>query len=223
MLSQRWVRVDNILVIKEIFKSISGEVNGDVQGRITTFVRTCGCSLKCSYCDTSETQDIRKGFKLTIPYVVSEVKRFKGKYVCITGGEPLLQKNTLKLCEELYDRGFIVSIETNNTFPIKDYRKFVSSFVLDYKLEFQNKMLNEMNFPLLKEKDVIKFVITSDKDFIKALEIYNENLKGKTRAIVAFSPDISSIDSASLAKLMIASGAEDLVFSLQIHKVLNLK
>ena len=84
--------------IAEIFESIHGECNGHHQGRLVTFVRVAGCNLKCNWgngviCDTPDTQDASNGKEVTEDYVINRVRSIGNKYVCITGGEPLMNKS----------------------------------------------------------------------------------------------------------------------------------
>jgi len=103
------------LLVKEIFLSIQGE--GGRTGRTTTFVRLAGCNLKCSFCDT----DFSGGVRLKEVTIVELCKKLGCPWVCITGGEPLIQKidNLVKL---LRDSGFFVQLETNGTLPLPKLR-----------------------------------------------------------------------------------------------------
>jgi len=104
----------HILKITEIFPSIQGE--GLRQGEATIFIRLSGCNLKCSFCDTKYAWE--GGSKMSSAEILEAVKkirqRFAAKWVCLTGGEPLLQ-NVGGLVRELKTVGFNIQIETNAT------------------------------------------------------------------------------------------------------------
>ena len=86
------------MLISEIFTSLQGEAKHT--GRVTTFVRLGGCPFKCVYCYQKESR--RGGTQMDIDEVMMEVHRRKNKYVCITGGEPLMQyDDVLPLIYEL--------------------------------------------------------------------------------------------------------------------------
>lgn len=83
-------------------------------GLPTIFVRTTGCNLRCLYCDTKYAYD--NGKNLDINDIADRVAKFHIKRVCLTGGEPLLQKDILKLISKL--KGYSISIETNGSLDI---------------------------------------------------------------------------------------------------------
>src|SRR5580704_7030100 len=100
--------VDSIK-INEIFYSIQGESSWS--GFPTVFVRTSGCHLRCTYCDT--TYAYHEGSHMTVAEILQEVERSGAKYVCVTGGEPLLQPAIYDLLARLCETGYRVSIETS--------------------------------------------------------------------------------------------------------------
>lgn len=105
------------LKINEIFFSAEGE--GLRQGQPTIFVRFSGCNLRCSFCDTKYAW---KGGKELLPEeildkIVPLKKRYKTNWVCLTGGEPLLQ-DVGTLVRLLKRAGLRVHIETNGTRPL---------------------------------------------------------------------------------------------------------
>jgi len=106
-----------LVKINEIFLSVNGEITAAYQGRLAVFIRLAGCNLvesfekpiPCQYCDTPNSQYLRQGSNVEIPWILEKVKKLaKGtNYVTITGGEPLLQKEELqKLIVDLYTHGF---------------------------------------------------------------------------------------------------------------------
>ncbi len=78
--------------IAEIFRSLQGE--GRNQGKPCLFIRLAGCNLHCYWCDTPNAQ--AGGSEMSIDAILEQVWRLNPPYVCITGGEPLLQKDDLE-------------------------------------------------------------------------------------------------------------------------------
>ena len=97
------------LRITEIFHSLQGETSRT--GLPTVFVRLTGCPLRCGYCDTAYA--FHGGTTLTLEQILAEVARYATRYVTVTGGEPLAQKNCLPLLSALAERGYSVSLETS--------------------------------------------------------------------------------------------------------------
>ncbi len=102
------------LKINEIFPSIQGE--GLRLGEPTLFIRFSGCNLKCSFCDTKNAW--QTGQTMTVESILEEIEKihptFPADWVCLTGGEPLLQ-NIGGLVERLKAEGFMIQVETNAT------------------------------------------------------------------------------------------------------------
>ena len=59
--------------IAEIFRSIQGE--GRLTGRESVFVRTSGCNLRCSYCDTPYASWTPEGEDLSVDEIVARVEQ----------------------------------------------------------------------------------------------------------------------------------------------------
>ncbi len=79
--------------INEIFYSLQGE--GMWTGLPNIFVRTTGCNLRCSFCDTKYAY--QDGKEMNIKEIVNHINKYNCKYICITGGEPLIQNDTPRL------------------------------------------------------------------------------------------------------------------------------
>jgi 7-carboxy-7-deazaguanine synthase len=86
--------------VNEIFYSIQGE--GTLVGVPSIFLRLTGCNLRCSFCDT--TYAYEQGTEMSIQEILDEIKKFACTTVCLTGGEPLLQKDAPKLIEWLLQK-----------------------------------------------------------------------------------------------------------------------
>src|SRR4029453_10336351 len=104
-----------MLRVNEIFHSIQGESTH--AGRPCVFVRLTGCNLRCVWCDTAYA--FHAGTPASVPEVVERVTSYGCGLVEITGGEPLLQPESLALMQALLDRGFEVLLETGGSLPIE--------------------------------------------------------------------------------------------------------
>jgi len=111
------------LVVNEIYLSLQGE--STFAGLPCVFVRMTACDLRCSYCDTAYA--FKEGKRMPLPAVLEEVQRLAAPYqpaaaglplVELTGGEPLLQRGSLRLMCMLCDVGFTVLLETSGAHDI---------------------------------------------------------------------------------------------------------
>jgi 7-carboxy-7-deazaguanine synthase len=101
------------LKIAELFYSIQGE--GSLVGVPSVFVRTSGCNLRCSWCDTPYTSWEPTGAELSIAQIVDEVKAHPARHVVITGGEPMIAPEIVPLTGRLRNEGLHITIETAGT------------------------------------------------------------------------------------------------------------
>jgi 7-carboxy-7-deazaguanine synthase len=102
------------MLISEIFYSIQGE--GELTGVPSVFVRTSGCNLRCSWCDTPYASWNPEGEMLTLPSVLAAVESFpQARHVVLTGGEPMIAKDIRALAVELKRLGRHITIETAGT------------------------------------------------------------------------------------------------------------
>ena len=100
------------LQVSEIFYSLQGESSRI--GLPTVFVRLTGCPLRCVWCDTEHA--FTGGRRMALSAILKEVGAFDTPRVCVTGGEPLAQKNCLLLLAALCVSGYDVSLETSGAF-----------------------------------------------------------------------------------------------------------
>jgi 7-carboxy-7-deazaguanine synthase len=101
------------LRIAELFYSIQGE--GALLGMPSVFVRTSGCNLRCSWCDTPYTSWRPEGVDLTLDQILNEVRAHPARHVVVTGGEPMIQPEIVPLTQRLRDAGLHITIETAGT------------------------------------------------------------------------------------------------------------
>ena len=208
-------------MITEIFKSIQGE--GTDIGLPYTFVRLTGCNLRCTYCDTSYA--FKGGKKMNIDDVLDSVKELQCNNVLLTGGEPLMQRPTMLLAEQLKNEGFRVSIETHGEF---DIRPFAGKFRIIMDVKTPSSGMNRggfrKNIAHLSEGDEIKFVIASKSDYTFARNLIREKFFfNKTVLISPALPDERSpgeyegVEPSWLAERILDDGLP-VRFQLQLHK-----
>jgi 7-carboxy-7-deazaguanine synthase len=101
------------LKIAELFYSIQGE--GSLVGVPSVFIRTSGCNLRCSWCDTPYTSWSPEGVDLSLDQIVDEVRAHPARHVVVTGGEPMIAPEVLPLSQRLRDLGMHITIETAGT------------------------------------------------------------------------------------------------------------
>ena len=99
--------------IAELFYSLQGE--GALVGVPSVFIRTSGCNLRCSWCDTPYTSWQPEGTELTLDQIVDEVRAHPARHVVVTGGEPMIAPEILPLTERLRALGLHITIETAGT------------------------------------------------------------------------------------------------------------
>ncbi|MBX5459748.1 MAG: 7-carboxy-7-deazaguanine synthase QueE [Steroidobacteraceae bacterium] len=203
------------LKITEIFHSLQGEA--DTAGIPTTFVRLTGCPLRCQYCDTAYA--FHGGAWWEIDAILARVKELGARYVCVTGGEPLAQKNCIELLQRLCDAGYRVSLETSGAMSLEAVDPRVV-LVVDVKTpgsgEERRNRYDEL--ARLQAKDLVKFVICGRDDYewsrAKVAEL------GLTdRCTVLFSPSHEQLPARDLADWIL----EDRLavrFQIQLHKYL---
>lgn len=200
--------------VTEIFFSIQGE--GTRAGRPCIFVRFTGCDLRCVYCDTAYA--FHGGRDMTREEIVAEVERHPSRFVLLTGGEPLLQRELPALARELLSRGLEVAVETHGQLPTEALPE-AAIRILDVKTPGSGEPTKDFGYlERLRPHDEVKFVVCSAEDFRWSEDVIRRNrLEG--RAHLLFSPAWGRVDAKDLARWLLDSGL-DARLSLQIHKVI---
>ncbi len=204
---------NGVLKINEIFFSIQGE--SSTMGYPTVFIRTSGCHLRCTYCDT--TYAYYEGKKTTVEAIIEEVAKHGAKHVCVTGGEPLLQPEVLVLLKQLCDQGFAVSLETCGDLSCREVDPRVRK-IIDIKTPDSGEFgkFTEDNLSLPDNNLELKFVICSEKDFVWAESFSRE--KGLfAKFNVLYSPSFGQIEPQWLAEKILAEKSPARL-QLQLHK-----
>ena len=215
------------MVITEIFKSIQGE--GTRAGLPCVFVRLTGCNLRCTWCDTAYA--FHGGTKQTTEEVLERVGELAGPIpnrvplVEITGGEPLLQPETPELAEKLLAAGYTVMIETSGERPVGGLPREVIKIV-DVKCPDSGEpdTFDMSNLQALDEKDEIKFVIATRRDYEFSRDFALQHRLAARVHQVLFSPVFpdpagkwEGLNARELTEWILADGLP-VRLGLQLHK-----
>lgn len=203
------------LRISEIFYSLQGETSR--VGLPTVFVRLTGCPLRCNYCDTAYA--FTGGLSMTLQAIIDEVKRYPTRYVTVTGGEPLAQKNCLPLLRILSDAGYQVSLETSGALDVSTVDKRVMK-ILDIKTPASGEVEKNLwsNLEYLNAQDEIKLVLCDEADYSWGKKLLVEkNLTA--RCEVLFSPAQGQLSPTDLADWILRDQLP-VRMQLQLHKIL---
>lgn len=204
-----------MLRINEIFYSLQGETSR--AGLPTVFIRLTGCPLRCGYCDTAYA--FGEGAPMKIAAVLERVAEFQPRYVTVTGGEPLAQKDCLALLVALCDAGYSVSLETSGALDIGKVDARVSRIV-DIKTPGSGEVEKNCwaNLALLTPHDELKFVLCGEADYVWAKQQLIEH-RLDAKCPVLFSPVAGQLQPSLLADWILRDRLE-VRFQLQLHKIL---
>jgi len=202
-----------LLKINEIFYSIQGE--GTSAGLPCVFVRLTYCNLRCTYCDTEYA--FYEGKDMSVDEILSEVNKYNCNLVEVTGGEPLIQNESLVLMTELCDLGYLVMLETGGSLPIEKVDNRVK-IIMDFKCP-TSKMVKKNdynNIKYLKPIDEIKFVIGNREDYDwsnKLISEYELDLK----CDILFSTVFGKLENRALVEWILNDNL-NVRFQTQLHK-----
>jgi 7-carboxy-7-deazaguanine synthase len=185
--------------ISEIFHSIQGE--GLLAGTSSTFIRTSGCNLRCTWCDTPYTSWQPEGDERTLAAILDEVRKHRSTHAVLTGGEPMLTEDAVPLTERLKQLGLHITIETAGTvyrpvscdlmslspklqnsipFDREDGRWATQHDRLRYQPEILKRLMAEYPYQL-------KFVVQAREDITEITRIIDQT--GALRSRVVLMPE----------------------------------
>ena len=200
--------------IIEVFHSVQGE--GPLTGVRTSFIRTARCNLRCTWCDTPYS--FGPGQERSIPSLLREVSTHRTRHVCLTGGEPLLQRESQDLVQALGQKGYTTVIETGGSLDVRPYLSIPGAILSvdvkcpSSKMEHHNRW---ENLSRLRPTDVVKFVIQDRRDYLYAKRVLKQH---PVVAQVVFQPVWGS-NAGRLADWVLRDRL-DVRTMLQEHKVL---
>lgn len=173
--------------------------------------------MRCVYCDTAYA--FSGGTNMEMDDILRKVAEFGAKYVTVTGGEPLAQKNCLFLLKALCDAGYSVSLETGGAIDIRPVDHRVS-VILDIKTPDSGELENNLwqNLEHIKSTDEIKFVLCSRSDYEWAKNLLRERHLAD-KCPILFSPVYSQLRPADLANWVVADRLP-VRMQVQLHKIL---
>lgn len=185
-------------------------------GAPTYFIRTSGCNLRCSWCDTKYALNESDGMETPLEDIIEFIG--DSENVCLTGGEPLLQEEMPELMGNLVALGKHIVLETNGSrdlsiVPESD-RILISMDIKCPSSGVSDRMLVS-NLKYLSKKDQLKFVINDYIDFNYAVKFLNEN---EVDTNVIFCP-VGGMNLRRLAEAVVDKGLNVRVLP-QLHKII---
>jgi len=202
-----------VLKVCETFLSLMGE--STLAGLPAFFIRLTGCNLRCVYCDT--TYAYEGGEEWTVASLVAAAQASPTGLVVITGGEPLLQEDTVQLAKDLSESGLEVILETNGSFSVQELDPRVRR-VVDVKCPGSGMSEKNLwsNLEVLTPRDEVKFVVTDRADFDWALRVMSlYRLVGRLPVLI--SPVFGVVPLPDAAAWILESRLP-LRLNLQLHK-----
>lgn len=205
---------EDTLVIHEIYASIQGE--STFAGLPCTFVRTTGCNLRCSWCDTP--QAFYGGTRMARDDVRARALATGTPLIELTGGEPLLQPGVPLLLRDLCDAGKIVLLETSGEADVSPVDPRVHK-IMDLKPpgSAESHRNRWANLRHLTARDEIKFVLKDRTDYEWMRSVIAEHdLPSRTPNLLA-STVFGSLPTRDLVAWVLADALPVRV-QLQMHK-----
>ena len=200
--------------IADIFVSLQGE--GKNQGKPCLFIRLAGCNLDCTWCDTKESRG--GGISMSMDTILEQIWRVNPSYVCITGGEPLLQADALEpLLASLHRRGAGIDIETNGTIDFSPLQRY-ASVCMDVKCPSSGEQSDLGLLSKIHPEDTVKFVVMDENDCRYAQDVIaSHRIAGE----IFFSP-VFGTDYTIISKFILTNNLP-VRMQVQLHKVIGVK
>lgn len=199
--------------ITEIFHSIQGE--SSFAGLPCVFIRATGCNLRCIWCDTAYA--FHGGTTMSVDEILVRVRGYACSLVEITGGEPMLQPETVELSRRLMDDGYTVLLETGGSLDLSALDPRVIK-IMDIKCPGSGEHEKNYwpNLEILQPHDQVKFVLKDRRDYEWARTIIRERrLDGRFHLLL--SPVHGEMEAQQLANWMLADGITARL-QIQVHK-----
>ena len=150
--------------------------------------------------------------------ILEQIWRINPPYICITGGEPLMQTEELEpLLASLYKRGALIDIETNGTYPFTRLQPF-ASICMDVKCPSSGEQSDLSLLDTIRPQDSVKFVLKDETDCRYAQEILESH---RIAGEIFFSP-VTGSDYATIAQFILVNNLP-VRFQLQLHKIIGVK
>lgn len=202
-----------MLRVNEIFHSIQGE--STYAGWPCAFIRLTWCNLRCDYCDTVYAYE--EGKDMSIEQIIDTINGYKVQLVEITGGEPLVQKQTPELARRLLQEDYKVLVETSGSLDIGVLPEGCVRIV-DFKTPSCGMADKNLwrNVGLLTDKDEVKFVVRTRADYDWAKERMAEHSLLDI-CPVSVSPVFGELENRQLAEWILSDSLR-VRLNLQIHK-----
>jgi 7-carboxy-7-deazaguanine synthase len=200
--------------VAEIFRSLQGE--GKNQGKPCLFIRLAGCNLHCTWCDTLYAQN--GGIEMSVDSILEHARNLNSSYVCITGGEPLLQADELEqLLVPLSVMGAVIDIETNGTIDFTRMQPY-ASVCMDIKCPSSGERSDIGLLDALHPQDSVKFVVQDEADCLYARDIITIH---KIPGEIFFTP-VSGSDYGPIVRFILKNNLP-VRFQVQLHKLIGVK
>ena len=106
----------------------------DFPGNVACTVFTGGCNFRCPFCHNASLIENRPSDERLSEenfFAFLEKRRGLTDGVCITGGEPLLQKDIIPFVKRIKEMGYLVKIDTNGSYP-DALKALVKEGLVDY-------------------------------------------------------------------------------------------
>lgn len=204
-----------MLHLTEIFISLQGE--GTRAGRPCVLVRLAGCNLRCRWCDTRYAFD--EGTPTTVQAVLDRVAELHCPLVELTGGEPLLQPDSLELLRRLADAGYEVLLETSGERDIAPVDPRVVRIV-DVKCPGSGMAERNRweNLEQLRPHDEAKFVLAGREDYDYARDVIARYDLAR-RCTILMGAVAGELDPAELAAWIVRDRLP-VRLQVQLHRIL---
>lgn len=223
-------------LLSELYVSVQGE--SSLVGLPTIFVRLYTCNLRCRWCDSMHAVEGGDFSRVSVEDAMKKILDLAGeargiRNLCWTGGEPLLQGESIARAIRRLPENFVHSIETDGEIDLAAFDRLVPEerasghvrYVMDVKCPGSGMVANKAyaNLERLREHDEVKFVLLDRADYEFAKSVMSKvDTKAET---VLFSPVTSAhkvshgLDPGQLASWILEERLP-VRLQLQVHKLI---